>query len=180
MTSAAPPEATDCDLLVIGGGINGAGIARDAEYKIRKMKLNSITSPMVREIVAGILLERGMEDERKMYARVGMPVYDVQQIIAMNALDLALYWQAQVLFRTRLRQQSQAAPAMDWNPETVFAPHNGNLTSIADIPGRQGFYEYESDADFSCFAHVSEKARYRLFSSEVHFGDSAVEQPRRN
>ena len=30
MTSAADSPATECDLLVIGGGINGAGIARDA------------------------------------------------------------------------------------------------------------------------------------------------------
>ena len=27
------PEASDCDLIVIGGGINGAGIARDAAMR---------------------------------------------------------------------------------------------------------------------------------------------------
>ena len=29
IASSRPPSATDCDVLVVGGGINGGGIARD-------------------------------------------------------------------------------------------------------------------------------------------------------
>jgi anaerobic ribonucleoside-triphosphate reductase len=56
-------------------------IAEEAERKLRKMKINSITAPLIRETVNGLLLEHGLEDERKLYARLGMPVYDVTQII---------------------------------------------------------------------------------------------------
>lgn len=67
---------------------------------------------------------------------------DIRDIIARNSLDLTLYRQAAVLFRERVRKQRQSPPVTNWNPAAVFVPPGGRATSIAEIPGRQGFHEY--------------------------------------
>ncbi|MFX0021936.1 MAG: hypothetical protein ACFE9S_06390 [Candidatus Hermodarchaeota archaeon] len=43
-------------------------------------KLNLITAPLIREIVNVQLLKNGFEQERLQYTRVGLPVYDLNQI----------------------------------------------------------------------------------------------------
>ncbi len=56
-------------------------IALDVENTIRKLKLKFISAPLIREIVNVKLLERGLEDARRDYTRLGLPVYDTTQII---------------------------------------------------------------------------------------------------
>ncbi len=81
----------------------------------------------------------------------GESLDDIRRIIAMNSLDMALYYQAEVLFRERVRQQRQSGSDTEWNPATVFGPIGEGSTSIADIPGRQGFHQFESKA---CMAWI--------------------------
>ncbi len=56
-------------------------IALDVENTIKKLKLKFISAPLIREIVNVKLLERGLEDARRDYTRLGLPVYDTTQII---------------------------------------------------------------------------------------------------
>jgi len=56
-------------------------VAKDVEDLIRKAKLKFISAPLIREIVNVKLLERGLEDARRDYTRLGLPVYDTTQII---------------------------------------------------------------------------------------------------
>ncbi|MFW9819642.1 MAG: hypothetical protein ACFFE5_08540 [Candidatus Thorarchaeota archaeon] len=42
--------------------------------------LNLITAPLIREIVNVHLLQSGFEQERLLYTRVGLPVYDLNKI----------------------------------------------------------------------------------------------------
>ncbi|MBR9682586.1 MAG: anaerobic ribonucleoside-triphosphate reductase [Candidatus Aenigmarchaeota archaeon] len=56
-------------------------IAKDVEHFIRSSKLNNISSSLIREIVNVKLLEYGLEDARKLYTRVGMPIYDLTKMI---------------------------------------------------------------------------------------------------
>jgi ribonucleoside-triphosphate reductase (formate) len=56
-------------------------IASKVEEKILKANLKNITSKLVRELVNAELVERGMEETRKKYLRLGFPVYDVKQIV---------------------------------------------------------------------------------------------------
>ncbi len=66
-----------------GVGVQLAGrIAREAEERLIKFNVQNLTAPLIRELVNAILLERGMEKEQQALARVGLPVYDLQQLIS--------------------------------------------------------------------------------------------------
>jgi ribonucleoside-triphosphate reductase len=56
-------------------------IARDVEDLIATSKIKMITAPLIRELVDTKLVERGLEQARKMHTRLGMPLFDVDQLI---------------------------------------------------------------------------------------------------
>ena len=56
-------------------------IALEVEEALKRMKLKFVSAPLIREIVNVKLLEHGLEEERKRYTRVGMPIYDVDKMI---------------------------------------------------------------------------------------------------
>jgi len=57
-------------------------IAKEAEQRLLMMRVKYLTAPLIRELVNAILLEKGLEEYRHKMTRVGMPVYDVSQILA--------------------------------------------------------------------------------------------------
>ncbi len=64
-------------------------MAKEVEAKLRKLKVNYLTAPLIREIVTVQLLEEGMEEARSQYTRLGMPVYDVTQLIEHGSKENA-------------------------------------------------------------------------------------------
>ncbi len=56
-------------------------IAREVEELIFSTRIKMITAPLIRELVDTKLVERGLEQARKMHTRLGMPLYDVDQLI---------------------------------------------------------------------------------------------------
>jgi len=56
-------------------------IAIEVEKQIKAMSIETITAPLVRELVDVKLLEYGLEDARRKHTRLGVPVYDVKKII---------------------------------------------------------------------------------------------------
>ena len=56
-------------------------IAIEVEKQIKAMAIDTITAPLVRELVDVKLLEYGLEDARRKHTRLGVPVYDVNRII---------------------------------------------------------------------------------------------------
>lgn len=56
-------------------------ISREAEERILKSKIKYLTAPLIREFVNAILLEKGFEEYRHALTRLGLPVYDVTQLI---------------------------------------------------------------------------------------------------
>jgi len=70
--------------LVSEAGLNreiAEEIALEIEIEIRHMDLEFVSAPLIREIVNVKLLERGLEDARKVYTRVGLPVVDVEKMV---------------------------------------------------------------------------------------------------
>jgi ribonucleoside-triphosphate reductase len=55
-------------------------IAEEVEEEIRSMKLQFLSGPLIRELVSVKLLEHGFDQQRNVYTRVGMPLYDVYSI----------------------------------------------------------------------------------------------------
>jgi ribonucleoside-triphosphate reductase len=60
-------------------------IARETEKRLQAFKPKYLTAPLIREIVNTVLLEKGFEDYRHKLTRVGVPVYDVGQLIKNTA-----------------------------------------------------------------------------------------------
>ncbi len=56
-------------------------ISLEAEEVIKNSKVKSITAPLIREVVDTKLIEHGLEDIRKQHTRLGLPIYDVDEII---------------------------------------------------------------------------------------------------
>jgi ribonucleoside-triphosphate reductase len=56
-------------------------IAAEAEDRLVRLKTAYLTSPLIREFVNAILIEKKFEEYRHKLTRLGMPVYDVAQLI---------------------------------------------------------------------------------------------------
>ena len=77
--------------------IEEAGATQELAYEIatevwkdlKKLGLEYLTAPMIREIVNTKLLELGEEDIRKKYTRLGIPVYNITSLIEAGNRDNA-------------------------------------------------------------------------------------------
>jgi anaerobic ribonucleoside-triphosphate reductase len=58
-------------------------IARETEDRLQKLDTKYLTAPLIREFVNAILIERGLEEYRHKLTRLGLPVYDVTQLIKL-------------------------------------------------------------------------------------------------
>lgn len=56
-------------------------ISREVQEVILASNISMVTSPLIRELVNAKLIERGLEYARKMHTRLGVPLYDVEQMI---------------------------------------------------------------------------------------------------
>ena len=56
-------------------------ISREVEQQIINSQIKMITAPLIRELVNARLIEKGLEDTRKMHTRIGLPIFDVDQLI---------------------------------------------------------------------------------------------------
>jgi len=56
-------------------------IARETEGRLQEVKAKYLTAPLIREFVNAILIEKGLEEYRHKLTRLGLPVYDVTQLI---------------------------------------------------------------------------------------------------
>jgi len=57
-------------------------ITEEVENRIYKYQTTYLTGSLIREMVNSVLLEHGHEEYRNKLARLGMPVYDVQEMIS--------------------------------------------------------------------------------------------------
>ncbi len=56
-------------------------IALKVENILRSSNVRYVTAPLIRELVNSLLIASNLEDARFLYTRIGMPVYDVSQIL---------------------------------------------------------------------------------------------------
>ncbi|WXG43237.1 MAG: anaerobic ribonucleoside-triphosphate reductase [Promethearchaeati archaeon SRVP18_Atabeyarchaeia-1] len=73
--------------LILEAGVpeeTAKNIAKEVEERLLKMKVKYLTAPLIREFVNAILIEKGMEDYRHTLTRLGLPVYDVTELIEKN------------------------------------------------------------------------------------------------
>ena len=56
-------------------------IGLEVEEQIRSFGTRTLTAPLIRELVDAKLLEHGLEGARRLHTRLGMPLYDVEQLL---------------------------------------------------------------------------------------------------
>ncbi len=56
-------------------------ISQEVEELIASSKISMVTAPLIRELVDAKLIERGLEQARKKHTRLGMRLYDVDQLL---------------------------------------------------------------------------------------------------
>jgi ribonucleoside-triphosphate reductase len=56
-------------------------VSLEVQEVILASGISTVTAPLIRELVDAKLIERGMEEARKMHTRLGVPLYDVEQMI---------------------------------------------------------------------------------------------------
>jgi ribonucleoside-triphosphate reductase len=59
-------------------------VSIEAEQTIIASKIKFITAPLIREVVNEKLIMHGLEEERKQHTRLGLPIFDVDQIITSH------------------------------------------------------------------------------------------------
>lgn len=116
-------------------------ITSEAEARLYKFETNYLTGPLIREIVNALLIEHGYEEYRHRLTRLGLPVYDVTELVnrvgdAFESIETVLAQTAQSVFAEYLllaqlqRDVADAHLAGDINisnigswgltPDTVF------------------------------------------------------------
>ncbi|PLX45594.1 MAG: anaerobic ribonucleoside-triphosphate reductase [Deltaproteobacteria bacterium] len=56
-------------------------VADEVQKVILSSKIEVLTAPLVRELVDAKLIEMGLESARRMHTRLGMPLYDVEELL---------------------------------------------------------------------------------------------------
>lgn len=64
-------------------------IASDVLKELKKLNVEYLTAPMIREMVNSKLIEYGLEDIRSNYTRLGIPVYNITSLIENGNKDNA-------------------------------------------------------------------------------------------
>ena len=82
-------------------------ITEEVENRIYKYQTTYLTGSLIRELVNSVLLENGLEDYRNKLARVGLPVFEVKEMISNaekldNGVEGLLYKTGQTVFAEHL------------------------------------------------------------------------------
>jgi len=58
-------------------------VALKVEEIINRGRVKVLTAPLIRELVDAQLIERGLEEARRMHTRLGVPIHDVEQMLTV-------------------------------------------------------------------------------------------------
>jgi len=121
-------------------------IAKAVEKQIGKLNLEFVTAPLIREIVCVELLKNGFEKERKLYTRLGMPVYDVTFLIEHGSKENAnLQFNPETIHKLMADQISKEYSLIKVLPLDLADAHMNGEIHIHDL-------DYFAIRPF-CFSH---------------------------
>ncbi len=109
-------------------------IALEVEEELSGMKLNYLTAPLIREIANVKLLEHGMERERAKYTRLGMPVYDVSNLVGFGSKENAnLQYNPETVHKLMADQISKEYALISLLPLHLADAHMAGEIHIHDL-----------------------------------------------
>src|SRR5208337_4091248 len=105
-------------------------IAAEAEDRLVRLKTIYLTAPLIREFVNAILIEKKLEEYRHKLTRLGMPVYDVAQLIS-DAGEKQL--SADYVARSSARSVLSEYALLNCLPHKIADAHLSGLIHIANL-----------------------------------------------
>jgi len=132
-------------------------ITEEVENRIYKYQTTYLTGPLIREMVNSVLLEHGHEEYRNKLARLGMPVFDVQEMVSNvdsvdNGAEGLLFRTGQRIFNEHLLINTLPKDVADshlsgdlhianpgvWSllPDTIFINAKELLDGGVDLGGK--------------------------------------------
>jgi len=115
-------------------GLKAGQIAQEVEEELSRMKLEYVTAPLIREIANVKLLEHGMELERAKYTRLGMPVFDVTNLIGFGSKENAnLQYNPESVHKLMADQISKEYALISLLPRHLADAHMAGEIHIHDL-----------------------------------------------
>ncbi len=109
-------------------------IVREVELELEQMRVSYVTAPLIREIACVKLLEHGLEKERARYTRLGMPVYDVKNLIESPSKENAnLQYNPESVHKLMADQISREYALLDLLPTDLADSHMRGELHIHDL-----------------------------------------------
>ncbi len=109
-------------------------IAIEAEKFIRASNLDYISSPLLREMVNVKLIEHGFEEARSDYTRIGMPVFDITELINIGSNENAnLQYNPETLHKLVADNVFKEYALMKAIPRHAADAHLHGLVHIHDL-----------------------------------------------
>ena len=105
-------------------------IAAEAEDRLVRLKTTYLTSPLIREFVNAILIEKKFEEYRHKLTRLGMPVYDITQLIR-NAGEKQL--NADYVFRSSAKSVLSEYVLLNCLPHKLADAHLSGSIHIPNL-----------------------------------------------
>ncbi len=104
-------------------------IALRVENIITQAGIEFITGPLIRELVNAELIKLKLEEERKRYTRLGMPIYDVEQLITKQNKENANVPHGPEATNLSLAEsiKKQYALLRVFSPEVALAHEKGDI-----------------------------------------------------
>ena len=121
-------------------------IGEEVEKFIRNSNLDYVSAPLIREIVNAKLIENGMEDVRRLYTRVGLPVFDITNLIDKGSKENAnLQYNPETIHKLMADKMSKEYTLTKILPKDIADSHIGGQIHIHDM-------DYFATRPF-CFSH---------------------------
>lgn len=109
-------------------------IAIEVEKFIRASNLDYVSSPLLREMVNAKLIEHGFEEARSDYTRIGMPVYDITELINIGSKENAnLQYNPETLHKLIADNVFKEYALMKAIPKHAADAHLHGLVHIHDL-----------------------------------------------
>ena len=109
-------------------------VAEAVEAELHGLKLEYVTAPLIREIANVKLLEHGLEDIRAKYTRLGMPVYDVKNLIELPSKENAnLQYNPESIHKLLADQVSKEYTLINVLPLELADAHMAGEIHIHDL-----------------------------------------------
>lgn len=109
-------------------------IAREVESLIRATNPDFLSASLIRELANAKLLEHGYEPERRLYTRLGMPVFDVTQLINIGLKENAnLQYNPETLHKLIADEVLKEYALLRVIPKSAADAHIRGLLHIHDL-----------------------------------------------